>query len=172
MSKKVITEINVDLDGVLVNFPKKALEVAGVLPDHKPENKELRRDFWKAIGAHVRAGNKFFEDMEPLDDAFVLWEFLKTLEVPKVICSATGHLVGASEEKRAWVRAHLGHETANSARFVRDGHLKAQYATPTTILIDDRPKVLAPFIEAGGIGILHTSAESTIAQLKEIFDGV
>lgn len=172
MSKRTITEINVDLDGVLVNFPKKALEVAGVIPDHAPENKELRRDFWKAIDRHIKAGNKFFEVMEPLDDAFVLWTYLNTLPVPKVICSATGHLVGAAVEKRAWVRKHLGDETANAARFVRDGHQKAQYASPTTILIDDRRKVITPFIEAGGIGILHTSAESTIAQLKEMFDGV
>ena len=35
------------------------------------------------------------------------------------------------------------------------------------ILIDDTKKKLDPWIEAGGIGILHTSAASTISELKE-----
>jgi len=159
-------EINVDLDGVLVDFQAKAFEIAGLRPSDDPADKQLRRDFWKRIEMHVRKGGSFFEDMKPMVDAFVLWDYIKHRS--PTICSATGHVVGAAQEKRNWVRRHLGVETANSARFVRDGRMKAQYAHPLAILIDDRKKVLDPWIEAGGIGILHTSADRTIAQLKEM----
>lgn len=165
-----ITEINVDLDGVMVNFIGKAIEVAGYTPESivgDPAEKVLRRDFWKAIECYVRAGNKFFEAMEPMSDAMELWEYLNGLTVPKYINTATGHISGAAVEKRAWIRAHLGHEAANNARIVRDGKDKAKYASSTALLIDDRMKVIKPWVEAGGIGILHTSAASTIAQLRE-----
>lgn len=171
MSYPLITEINCDLDGVLVNFIKRAVEITGINPEAHPgdpTNKVLRRDFWKRIDAHVRAGHKFFESMDPMDDAFVLWEYLQTTGKPLVICSATGHVQNASAEKRAWVRKHLGHETANSARFVRDAVHKAQYAGPTVVLIDDRRKAIDPWVAAGGIGVLHTSAADSIAQLKEL----
>lgn len=171
MTRITITEINVDLDGVMVNFLARAIEVSGINPEADvgdPSHKLLKRTFWKEIEKHVKAGNKFFETMDPMDDAFVLWDYLKTLAVPKVICTATGHILGAKEEKRAWIRHRLGHEYANSARIVRDGKDKAVYATPSTVLIDDRMKVVAPWVAAGGIGVHHTSAVSTIEKLKEL----
>lgn len=170
MTYAKIYEINVDLDGVLANFIDRAVELTGINPESSaddPAHKLLKRSFWKTLELHVKAGNKFFETLDPMHDAFVLWDYLGALDVPKVICSATGHLLGAKEEKRAWVRTHLGHETANAARFVRDGKDKAKYAASGVMLIDDRMKVLRHWIDAGGVGILHTSAESTIAQLKE-----
>ena len=51
---------------------------------------------------------------------------------------------------------------------VRKSPDKAQYAHPKAILIDDRMKSIEPWRAAGGIGILHTSAEDTIAQLQSI----
>lgn len=159
----------------MVNFLKKAIEVSGINPEQDGKdatNKELRRDFWKRITAYVKAGNKFFEVMDPMDDAFVLWTYLKGVSeskgIPLVINSATGHVLGAAQEKRNWVCKHLGDDVANTARFVRDGANKAQYASATTVLIDDRQKVITPWKAAGGIGVLHTSAEDTIRQLKEL----
>lgn len=168
---RTIEEINVDLDGVMVNFLKTAVAVSGINPEQDGKdgtNKVLRRDFWKAIERHVKAGNKFFEAMEPMEDAFILWEYLQGLRVPLVINSATGHVIGAAQEKRNWVRKHLGHEHANSARFVRDAVHKSQYAGPTKILIDDRRKAIDPWVSAGGIGVLHVNAHLTIEQLKEL----
>jgi hypothetical protein len=46
--------------------------------------------------------------------------------------------------------------------------MKAEYAEPNAILIDDQPKSIDPFIAAGGIGILHTSAANTIKELKKL----
>jgi hypothetical protein len=46
--------------------------------------------------------------------------------------------------------------------------MKAAYAKPNHILIDDREKSIQPWREAGGIGILHTSAADTISQLQKL----
>lgn len=162
-------EFYVDLDGVLANFEKKALEVAGQVPERgiaTPEHKKLRNDFWKAITAHVKSGKKFFEVLEPMDDAYQLIAYLKPYGFK--ICSATGHTLNAGEEKRSWVRKYLGNDKANEALFVRDAALKGTHAAPGRILIDDTRKAIDGWIAAGGIGIFHTSAANTIAQLKEM----
>ncbi len=44
--------------------------------------------------------------------------------------------------------------------------LKAAYATPTTILVDDTPDVIDSFGAAGGITILHKDVNETIAKLQ------
>jgi hypothetical protein len=44
--------------------------------------------------------------------------------------------------------------------------LKAAYATPTTILVDDTPDVIDSFGAAGGIAILHKDVNETIAKLQ------
>lgn len=108
--------------------------------------------------------------MDPMEDAFELWDHIK--EYFPTILSATGHVPNAKEEKRDWVGRHLGDTTAGMALFVRSASDKAQYAAPNHILIDDRPKAIEPWIEAGGIGILHTSAADTIEQLKKLGIGV
>ncbi len=163
----LVVKIYCDMDGVTSNFRKKALEVAGVIPEQDPNDKKLRNDFWKAIGAHIKRGNKFFEDMEPMEDAFILWDYIKPYDA--TICSATGHIANAGIEKRNWVRIHLGVEVSNAAIFVRNGEDKGNlHAAPGRILIDDRKKILGPWVDKGGIGILHTSALDTIEQLKEL----
>lgn len=157
----MIEEVNVDLDGVLVDFERTALAIAGFMPT----DKEKRKAFWNKVGAHVKSGGSFFKDMSPLEDAFELWDYVKKHNT--VICSATGSVRGAAAEKTEWVRKHLGDSYAATARLVPDAKDKAQYAKPTVILIDDRAKAIDPWVAAGGIGILHTSAASTIARLKE-----
>lgn len=158
-----------DLDGVLVAFDKFARE--HILDPNQDVRQALhdrgtKRDFWKAVDKWVRAGKPFFGAMDPTDDAFVLWDYIEPY-FPTIL-SATGHIHTAKHEKRDWVARHLGDTIAGMALFVRTSSDKAQYAAPNHILIDDRLKSIEPWIEAGGIGILHTSAEDTIEQLKQL----
>jgi 5'(3')-deoxyribonucleotidase len=159
-------EIFVDMDGVLVDFAGHTFKMTSVEIDHPLIDKESRNRFWKTVTAHVNKGGKFFEDMPAMPDAMVLWEYVSKYN--PVICSASGHLRTANAEKRAWLRARFGHEVANSAIIVPKSEMKAIHAAPHRILIDDRMKSLGPWTEAGGLGILHTSAEDTIKKLKEM----
>lgn len=161
-------ELLIDMDSTIVDFVKKAVEMAGFTPeDEDPSNKHLKAEFWKIIAEKSRKGEKFFAAMDPLPDAHILWDFIK--KYPHRICTATGSkIANPAHEKREYLIKHYGYEVSNNAIFVRSAEDKALYAAPNRILIDDRKKAINPFIEAGGIGILHTSAESTIAQLKEL----
>ncbi|MGZ8890252.1 MAG: 5' nucleotidase, NT5C type [Nitrososphaeraceae archaeon] len=159
--------IFVDLDGVLVDFDKHAKEVFNNCPSLWPENR-LKGKFWKDVTKSCREGNPFFLAMDPMPDAFVLWNYIK--DHNPTILSATGSLSvvpNAKFEKREWVKQHLGELAAGMGILVQSAIDKAQYSAPNHILIDDRVKAIEPWIAAGGIGILHTSAEDTIRQLKE-----
>lgn len=129
-------------------------------------SRDTKKQFWKVLGDHMRKGNKFFEDLELLPDALELWDYVQKHD--HFICTATGHMMNAGFEKRAAVRRHFGIEASNAAILVKHSELKALHASPTTILIDDRTKSINPWIEAGGIGILHKSTSDTIRQLKEL----
>jgi hypothetical protein len=48
------------------------------------------------------------------------------------------------------------------------GSQKGMFAIKGSVLIDDRKQNLDAWEAHGGIGILHTSAEDTINQLKEL----
>jgi hypothetical protein len=157
----------VDLDGVQVDFSKFCEDKFGIRPEDADKDKATKREFWKRVKKWSEAGNPLFSAMDPMPDAFVLWDYIKKYN--PIVLSATGTATkGAASEKREWVSKHLGESYAKSAIFVTSGKEKAMYATPTSILVDDRAVAIDPWVAAGGIGILHTSASSTIAKLKEL----
>jgi hypothetical protein len=65
----------------------------------------------------------------------------------------------AKKQKTAWLHAH---DIPYKPNFVRNKQEKSAYATPTSILVDDSPGCISPFIEKGGHGILHHKASETI----------
>jgi hypothetical protein len=62
-----------------------------------------------------------------------------------------------------WVRNHKLGVKLNLAYSKN----KQKYAAPNHILIDDRKDNIEDWESKGGIGILHTSTENTIACLKK-----
>lgn len=156
MSSDLVTKIYVDLDGVLCNFNKFYVEMFGVSPDKK----DFGTNFPKFID------NKGFEKLEPMPDFWVLIAHLNSYPVPKEILSSTArpeHHEENSLQKANWL-SRMG--ITYKQNFVPGKHLKAQYATPTSILIDDTLPVIDAWDKAGGIGILHKNAVSTVAILK------
>jgi len=156
--------VYVDLDGVLADFMKKAKEVTGIDLD-KADDRETS-EFFKELDKRARSGKKFFEHMDLMPDAMVLWNHIKKYD--PIVLSSTGHTPRAAEEKREWVKKHLGYEAAKRALFVRQSKEKSKYANEHSILIDDRSKSIDPWVAAGGIGILHVSAAKTIKELKKL----
>lgn len=158
--------IYVDLDGVLVDFNKFAREVIGCNVADFEADKQIKRLFWSRVNNRHKEGKPFFGAMDPLPDVFVLWDYVKKYD--PIILSATGRTKNAGNEKRDWVKRHLGQRAADTALFVESAQDKAQYANRNSILIDDRTKAIQPWIDAGGIGIHHISASDSIQQLKKL----
>lgn len=159
-------ELFVDLDGVVADFIK---GMRKLIPDYSEEQYETdskyRSMMWNAVKEYSDQGNDFWYDLELMPDAMVLWNYVRDFD-PQILTATGDPRYGAGEQKRRWVAKHFGPDVpVNLARKARE---KAQHAGGNRILIDDKEKAINPWREAGGIGILHTSAASTIAQLQQL----
>ncbi len=154
-----------DLDGVLADFVG---GISRLLPEYSDEkflsDPKHRKEMWSAINKYSSEGGKVWGELDTMQDAQQLWNYIKKYDVE--ILTATGDpKYGAAQQKHIWVKKNFGNVKVNIVRMSKE---KAQYAAPNHILIDDMPKSINPWVEAGGIGILHTSAASTISELKKL----
>ena len=141
-----------DMDGVLADFNKEYLK-------HDPQKADRKR-FRSAV-----IDDKIFEKLDFMPDTQELLNHVSKLHDVKIeILTSMGthdpfQGNAAKEQKLTWLEKH---NIPYRANFVRSKSEKAQYATPTSILIDDSPGCIGPFIEKGGHGILHHKASETI----------
>lgn len=155
----MIYDIYIDMDGVLADFDQYVTQANGGVHPTK-EGKSV----WKFM---VRGSFLHFRMME---DAQNLWDYV--LPYAPTIMTATGHsLKHAGIEKTYWAWNNLSHKKVITCR---DGADKAGLIHPDlmhkSILVDDRLKAIDPWIDAGGIGILHTSAKDSIEALKQLLE--
>jgi 5'(3')-deoxyribonucleotidase len=152
-------KIFVDLDGVLVNFDGGFEEAFGQSP--KRTFAELGDDYtWHLIDQIPN----FWLEMDPMPDADVLWEYIKSYN-PTVLTKPAKSVHNCKKEKREWVDKYLGEDIE-----VLFASNKARYATEDSILIDDKEENIESWKSAGGIGILHNNANDTIKQLDNILN--
>lgn len=157
-----------DLDGVFADFDEgiRTLKSNGVMPEHLDPD-EHRDKFWGIMADKV---NNFFIGLDKKKDCDQLWKEVKRYEHffltarPRKV----GNMTNVETEKRQWIRNNLSKQ---SPVVVCLRSQKKEYASPTTILIDDRKRNIEEWKAAGGIGIYHKNAASTIRQLKDIIKG-
>jgi hypothetical protein len=140
--------IYVDMDGVIADFSKRYKERFGVRPEQTRNNKEFGGYFTKFIA------DREFQTLDPMEDAFLLINYLNMIPVEKQILSSTARPDShdaIAPQKQEWLKTH---------------GINYKFATPDSIIIDDTKSVIDDWNKAGGIGILHTDAISTIAMLK------
>jgi hypothetical protein len=160
-----ITKIYVDMDGVIADFEKRFKEVTGKLPSDYRTEKGFGTNFQKIVDAG------HFATLEKMPGFDILVPFLESLEIQKCILSSTARPeinVQVSVQKMQWLVKVADIHWPKI--FVPGKHLKQQYATPNSILIDDTPIVIEEWNAAGGVGILHTDANITVETLKKYLD--
>jgi hypothetical protein len=149
-------KIYCDMDGVLVDFDKGYMKLTG---------KDISgqffsdTDFWDPINA---AGYDFWINLEWMTDGKDLWSYIEKYN-PELL-SAPSRQMESRVAKNHWVEREL----PDVHLILRNAKHKKDFAGPNNILIDDRVDNINGWIEAGGIGILHTSAENTINELKKL----
>jgi len=154
-------KLYVDLDGVLADFEGGVKRAIGVYPTELD-----RSDLWKQIYQTP----DFFTNLGWHPGGRELWQQIARLH-PTVLTGLPGTKhdpqtsVEGERQKRAWVAKMLGKYVPCIVVPSKD---KQQYATPESILIDDRPDNIAQWKARGGIGILHTSLQTTCRQLREL----
>jgi hypothetical protein len=146
-----------DMDGVLVDFEKGYEKLTGI--DLKGEYRPDGEDFWKPI---EQAGVGYWAGLEWMSDGKQLWSYLKPFN--PVLLSAPSRSQSSRIGKHVWVK----HKLPGTKLILRYASQKQELATPESILIDDRQVNIDQWEAAGGIGILHTSTDNTIKQLKQL----
>jgi hypothetical protein len=160
-----VTKIYVDMDGVIADFVKRFKELTGKLPSDYKTEKGFTPNF------NLMVDGSHFESLDKMPDFDVLVSYLDSLPVEKCILSSTRtpeDNFKVAMQKMQWL-ANVANITWPKI-FVPGKSLKQQYANPNSILIDDTPIVIEQWNAAGGIGILHTDAISTITELKKYID--
>lgn len=145
-----------DMDGVLVNFNKGYLDLTGIdiTGNHRSDSK-----FWQPLDA---AGVEYWENLEWMPDGRALWDYIKKYS-PDLLSSPSREN-SSRVGKNKWVQREL----PGVHLILRSSDKKQEFATPESILIDDREQNIQQWRQAGGIAIHHTSANDTIEQLKQL----
>lgn len=158
----MLKRVYIDSDGVIADFSAYVMQHYGKLPDGLTGRD--KKDFWQWVQHHNDNVEPFFLNLPKMKDADVLLDYcLKTFD-DVIILTATGHTpIGVGEQKLEWYKKHY---PDLKVELVRKSSDKARYAEAGRILIDDRDKSIDPWVDAGGIGILHTSAEDSIRLIK------
>lgn len=150
-------DINIDLDGVMADFYGETTRILGVDYRSLPPA--------QAWGRLEQVDNLFLH-LPALPDALALWEGLQgrgNLRILTACPKPTGKLHTAARDKIEWVRRHIDRNVP--VIVVEHGLMKAHWAAPGAILIDDLSRNINAWYAAGGHGILHRSAEDTLSQL-------
>jgi len=147
-----------DMDGVIVDFERGYNDLTGKEAPgvHSTYDKT---DFWSSI---TKAGAKFWADLNWMPDGKELWNYIKQYN-PKLL-TAPSREKSSEIGKKEWVKKHL----PGTPVIFKQAKDKKDLAESNAILIDDRKDNIQQWIDAGGIGIRHTSTASTIEQLKKL----
>ncbi|MBV6513810.1 MAG: hypothetical protein FMNOHCHN_03366 [Ignavibacteriaceae bacterium] len=109
-------------------------------------------EFWTTI----ESDQYFWRNMTPFSWAKQLYEFLQRF-APVTICSSPSLNPRCIPDKLEWISKHLNIKS-DQCMFGGRKHLMAK---PNALLIDDYPKNVDKFIEAGGNAVLVPSSWNT-----------
>ena len=167
----------VDLDGVLADFDKGYKELTGVTTKHA--DAQGKEEFWGLFRNNLNDKNIEEEDywvnLEWMSDGKELWDYVKEHKPYILSAPSTDQTIPREERYKLHNNSSMrgkntwGQRLDNMKKmYFRPAKLKADYAGPNKILIDDRKDTIDMWNQKGGIGIHHTSTASTIDQLKKL----
>jgi hypothetical protein len=149
-----------DMDGVLVDFENRFKRFSKDIPPQKYEDKFGKEKFWDLIDNQI--GVRFWAGMPWMSDGKQLWDYIKNYT--PILLSSPSRSNSSRLGKRIWRKINL----PSTKLILAQADKKQNYATPNSVLIDDRESNIDQWIKAGGIGILHTDTASTINKLKKL----
>lgn len=159
--------IYLDMDGVLTDFDSQYEKLFGPVK-HTVTGKE-RVDNWTKF---VKGGN--FEKLPMLESAHELLAFVENTGQPVEILTSSGGPQFHEEVKAQKIAWLILHGIRYKANVVPGGMKKAEYASKSSILVDDTERVVNNFKKHGGEAILHvhTRVDHTITKLREFLTHV
>jgi len=151
-------KIYLDMDGVLVDFDQQFKDLTGMMP-REFEAKHGSTGFWEAID---KAGVGFWRGMSWMPGGEALYN--RASQFDHELLSSPSRSELSKIGKRLWRRD----KTPSTKLTLSRSYLKKNYAAPNHILIDDREDNIQQWRDAGGIGILYTSANQVNTELDKL----
>lgn len=151
------------MDGVLTDFHRRYAELFG--ENASGEDRPNKKD---SVNWTKFVLSNQFETLDWFPGSKKLLEFVDSANVPIEILSSTGgakYFTEVRNQKVVWLN---NAKILYQSNLVPGRRVKRFYAFPGSVLIDDTPDVIEEFNKYGGIGILHTDADKTINELKEL----
>lgn len=150
-----------DLDGVLADFRQGVIDATGQPPEAFDAD-----TLWQRIAAVP----DFFVGLAVLEEGRTLLGMAMDTHRVAILTALprASTYPDAAHEKRRWTIQHFGALPFFAVQYARQ---KADYATPSDILIDDNAENIRRWKKAGGIGILHRSFNETVAALRLAVEG-
>lgn len=162
----MVFDLNIDLDGVFADMHGEYERLTGI--DVRGDIMLPPDEFWAPVMAEYTKGNMWFRNLKPLPDAMVLWGHVAAKRPTILTAVGEDHIPSIRQEKREWVAEHLGAHVP--VVFSNTSKEKGNFVKgPGSVLVDDYVKSCESWAAAGGIAILHTSAEDTIRQLRKLY---
>lgn len=164
-----------DMDGCLTAFDHyfRKYNSEGLSPEEF-ETKYGKGAIWTII---PKLGAEYWANMPWKEDGKELWDYIKKYN--PTILSAPSKDDSSKIGKKMWCEKNIklpNYDIQTKAKHGWDGTSKIvlnsdkwRYCEgPHDILIDDTAKKINAWVNAGGTGILHTSAAKTIQELKNL----
>lgn len=150
-------QLFLDCDGVLANFVKGATNLLGKHPTEF-ENEFGEAEMWNRI----EANHDFFGNLEPMPDAYELFGAVKHLR--PIILTGRPRGEWAIEQKLKFRDKWF----PGTEMIVCRSRDKIKHAKPGDVIVDDWKKWQHLWEEGGGVWVLHTSAQNSIKELKNL----
>ena len=166
MKEKNVKRIFVDMDGVVADFLAGCSEMMG-----KPLTSDDAGHTEYDLRKEELTNKRLFGMLPPMVDYADLIGYIKHTGLPWEILTAAGKVNRelVVYDKNKWVRKYIDPTVVVTCTY--SGSQKGAFAEKGSVLIDDRTKNIKAWEDAGGIGIIHESAEKTIKILKELRNG-
>ena len=169
--KKMIDKYKIycDMDGCLTNFDG---NFKNLLPNGNKykdgwsyEEKYGKKAFWDVVAT---GGLKFWSHMSWMPDGKILWNYIKDKNT-EILSAPSKSIPESITGKKMWVNRELKNSSGLTPKLnLIKSEYKQKYALKNCILIDDLESNIIKWIKSGGIGILHTSAHTTIKKLQKL----
>ena len=159
--------IYLDMDGVIADFDQRFIDVSGMTPNEYKDKHGLKK-FWNLIDKENKV--KFWVGIPLMPGAKELVDYISQYDYE--ILTAPSIRKQSRIGKTVWLRKIHPDLFPNTPKInfkpAKEKHQIKTNLTKTDILIDDKVSTIDTWNSSGGTGILYTSANNAIQQLKKL----
>ena len=159
--------IYLDMDGVIADFDQRFLDLSGMTPDEYRDKYGMSQ-FWDFIDIENKV--RFWAGIPVMPGAKKLVDYVSQYDYE--ILTAPSIKKQSRLGKMIWLRkihSDLFPDTPKvNFKPAKAKHQVKSNLTKTDILIDDKASTIDTWNSAGGTGVLYTSSDDSIKQLKDL----